>query len=67
MRVSAEILNEGFLKPAPSDGKRSREGDRPSLHRLRIHETDDRRPAGFVSTFREFSKRGNVGLILFDS
>jgi hypothetical protein len=29
MRVSAEILNEGFLKPAPSDGKRAREGAQP--------------------------------------
>jgi hypothetical protein len=67
MNASGEILNEEFLETAGPNGKRSREGDRPPLHRLWRQKTDDRQPAGFVSTFREFSKHGNVGLILFDS
>jgi hypothetical protein len=62
-----EWLNSqrGFFQTIKPDGKGTGEGDQLPPKRLRIHETDDRRPAGFVSTFREFSKRGNVTVILF--
>jgi hypothetical protein len=67
MSTTGEILNEEFLKPLGLTANALAKAIGVPLHRLRIHETDDRRPAGFVSTFREFSNCGNVAVILFDS
>jgi hypothetical protein len=67
MSTSGEILNEEFLKPLGLTTNAVAKVIGSPLHRLRRQKTNDCRPAGFVSTFREFSKRGNVGLILFDS
>jgi len=57
MSPSSKILNEEFLKPLGLTANAvAKPIDCPNPLR---RQTDGHRPAGFVPTSREFSKRGN--------
>jgi hypothetical protein len=64
--ISNELAKSESKDMTLNGPQRLRLSDAPTqFHRLRRHEEADHGSAEVVSTFREFSKRGNVALAIF--